>query len=117
MFSHFTKALQEGKDKTLSLGVKQAVNYKFKEIGEMLKFNLDSINKTIELEILLEGEKEPLHVTVHHYEITQEGDKHFLVARDITTSRQWINTLAKQYLAGQRLEIPTEYASMLKLVV
>ena len=116
MFAHFTKALQEGKDKALSLGVKQAVNYKLKEIGEMLKFNLDSERKTIELEILLDGEKETLHVTIHHYAIMQEGDKHFLVAKKIITSRKWMNTMAEQYLAGKKLEIPNEYASMLKLV-
>jgi len=83
----------------------------------MLKFNLDSKSKTIELEILLDGEKEPLQVSVHHYEITQEGDKHFLVAKDITTSRKWINVIASQYLEGQKIEIPNEYAAMLKLVV
>ena len=117
MFNKIKNALSEGKDKTLSLGVKQAINYKLKDIGEMRHFTLDSQKRTIELEIMLDGEKEPLHVNVQHYEITQVGEKHYLVAKDITTSRRWINVMAAQYLSGQKFEIPSEYAAMLKLVV
>ena len=117
MLDKFKNVFKETKDKTLSIAVKQAVNYKLKDIGKMLKFNLDSKNKTIELEIMLEGEKDPLNVKVQSYEITQDGDKYFLVAKDITTSRIWINVIAKQYLSGQKIEIPSEYATMLQLVV
>ena len=105
------------KDKALSKGLVMAVNHKIKEFGEMLKFNLDSKSKTIELEIMLDGEKEPLHVKVNSYELTEENGKSFLVAKDVVTSRAWINTVASQYLSGQKFEIPDEYAKMLKLVV
>jgi hypothetical protein len=105
------------KDKALSKGLVMAVNHQIKEFGEMLKFNLDSKSKTIELEIMLDGEKEPLHAKVNHYKLTEEDGKNFLVAKDVVTSRAWINTVASQYLSGQKFEIPTEYAKMLKLVV
>ena len=117
MFGSFKTLLLDGKDKTLSIAVKTAINYKLKELGEMLKFNLDSNTKTIELEILLDGEKEPLEVKINHYEISEENGKFFLVAKDISTSRKWINVVASQYLSGQQFEIPAEFASMLKLVV
>ena len=105
------------KDKGLSLTVQAAINHKIKEFGEMLKFNLDSKTKTIELEIMLDGEKEPLHIKVNKYEISEESGKHYLIANDIVTSRAWINTIASQYLSGQKFEIPSEYASILKVVV
>ncbi len=104
------------KDRGVSVAVQAAINYKIKEFGEMLKFNLDSKTKTIELEITLDGEKEPLLVKVNSYELTQEDAKHYLVANDIVTSRAWINSVASQYLSGQKFEIPAEYAKMLKLV-
>jgi hypothetical protein len=104
------------KDKALSKGLVMAVNHQIKEFGEMLKFNLDSKSKTIELEIMLEGEKESLHVKVNSYKLTEENRKHYLVANDIVTSRAWINSVASQYLSGQKFEIPAEYAKMLKLV-
>lgn len=83
----------------------------------MVKFNLDSKTKTIELEIMLEGEKEPLHVKVNRYSIHEEDGRHHLAASDIVTSRAWINTIASQYLNAQKFEIPSEYAKMLMMVV
>ena len=109
--------LKSIKDAALSKGLRVAVNYKIKEFGEMLKFNLDSKSKTIELEIMLEGEKEPLNIKVTSYALTEENGKSYLIANDIVTSRAWINTVASQYLSGQKLEIPVKYAKMLKLVV
>ena len=104
------------KDRGVSVAVQTAINYKIKEFGEMLKFNLDSKTKTIELEIMLEGEKEPLNVKVTQYSIKEEEGKHYLVASDIVTSRAWINTMASQYLSGQKFEIPEQYAKILAMV-
>ncbi len=42
------------KDATLSKAVKIAINHKLKEYGKMIKFNLDSDNKTIDLELMLD---------------------------------------------------------------
>jgi len=105
------------KDRTLSQCVSLAVNTKIKRFGKMLTFTLDSQNKTIELEILLKGEKEPLHLIVHRYEIIEESGRYFLIAERIVTSREWINIVAENYLKGQRFEIPEQYAKMLKMVV
>ncbi len=105
------------KDATLSKAANIAINHKVKEYGKMLKLNLDSESKTIELELMLDGEKEPLHVKVNHYKLNEEQGRHYLVAEDIVTSRAWINTVASQYLHGQKFEIPEEYAKLLKVVV
>ncbi len=105
------------KDIALSKGAKIAINHKVKEYGRMVKLNLDSKSKTIELELMLDGEKEPLNVKVNHYALSEERGKHYLVAEDIVTSRAWINTVASQYLHGQKFEIPEEYAKLLKVVV
>jgi hypothetical protein len=43
---------------------------------------------------------------VGRYEILQEGEKHYLVAKDINTSREWINIVASNYLENQKMEIP-----------
>lgn len=105
------------KDAALSKGAQVAINSYIKEYGEMLKLDLDSKNKSIEMEVLLEGEVEPLHVKIARYELTQEGDRHFLKIKGVTTSRAWINTLASSYLEDKRFEIPAEYAKMIKMVV
>ena len=44
------------KDKALSKAIETAINLKIKEFGKMLKLNLNSLKKTIELELMLKGE-------------------------------------------------------------
>ena len=105
------------KDRTLSAGVKMAVNTQIKEYGKMLKLNLDSKEKSIELEVLLDGEKEPLSVKVENYTLEEEQGKYFLKIYGVETSRAWINTIASSYLEGKAFEIPAEYAKMLKVIV
>jgi len=109
--------LKRAKDAALSKGAKVAINSYIKEYGKMLKLNLDSENKSISLEVLLEGEKEPLAVHVERYELTEENGRHLLKIYGIHTSRAWINTVAASYLEGKAFEIPPEYAKMLKVIV
>jgi len=117
MFGLIGNTIKAGKDAALSTGAKMAINNQIKEYGEMLKLNLDSENKSIDMEVMLEGEKEPLKVHVQKYAIMQEGDKHFLKIQGVQTSRAWINTIASSYLEGKTFEIPVEYAKILKVVV
>ncbi len=105
------------KDKTLSRAIALAVNTKIRKFGTMLDFKLDSRTKTIELEIMLKGETEPLFVKVQRYEILEENGRYFLLAERIVTSREWINVVAESYLQGQRIEIAPRYARLLQLVV
>lgn len=105
------------KDKTLSTGARLAINAQLKEYGKMLKLNLNSQEKSIELEVLLDGEKEPLTVKVDNYTLDEDQGKFFLKIYGVQTSRAWINTITSSYLEGKSFEIPTKYAKMLKVIV
>ncbi len=109
--------LRKLKDKALAKSLQVAINFKIKEYGEMLKLNLDSQNKKIDFEVMLKGEKEPLKVFVNEYEITEENGKYFLFAKDITTSREWINIVAENYLKGEKIELPEKIAKTLEILV
>ncbi len=105
------------KDAALSKSVKAALNRYMKEYGKMLKLELDSKSKKVMMEVMLEGEKEPLRVEVERYELTESDGKHYLKIYGIHTSRAWINTVAATYLEGKAFEVPEQYVSVLKLVV
>ena len=105
------------KDKALSKSLEVAINFKIKEYGEMLKLNLDSQNKTIEFTIILKGEKEALEVFINNYEISEEEGKYYLYAKDIKTSREWINIVAENYLKGEKVELPEKIAKTLQILV
>lgn len=105
------------KDAALSKGAKIAINSQIKEYGKMLKLNLDSTQKSIEIEVMLDGEHEALKVHIRNYEMTEENGRHLLKVHGVTTSRAWINTVASSYLEGKAFEVPEEYAKLLKVIV
>lgn len=109
--------IKKMKDAVLSKAAKIAINYQIKEYGKMLKLNLDSKQKSIEMEVMLDGEHEPLSVHVKNYEMTEEDGRYLLKVYGVTTSRTWINTIASSYLEGKSFEIPAEYAKMIKVII
>jgi hypothetical protein len=111
------KQLRGAKDTLLSGAIKATINSHIKEYGTMLKFNLDSDNKSIDMEVMLDGEVEPLTIHVDRYELITEGDHSSLSIHGVHTSRKWINVLAGSYLDGKRFDIPAQYVKMLETVI
>ena len=109
--------LQKMKDTALSHGARIAINTQMKAYGKVQKLNLDSKEKSIALEIMLEGEIESLSVHIETYELTETDGHHQLKVSGVTTSRAWINTVASDYLEGKAFDITEEYAKMLKSVL
>jgi hypothetical protein len=91
----------------------QAVMRKY---GEMTKLKLDTAQRSIEAEVELKGETQPIQVRVHEYEILQEGGTAYVVLKDISTSREWLTALARDFAVGRKFEVPERvrgYLSML----
>ena len=109
--------LQKMKDKALSHGARMAINTQIEAYGKVQKLNLDSKNKSIDMEVMLEGELEALSVHVDNYELIETDGLHQLKISGVTTSRTWINTVASAHLDGKVFNIPDEYAKMLKSVI
>ncbi len=106
--------LQKMKDVALSHGAKIVMNQHIGEYGEIVKLTLNSKFKSMDMEIMLDGEKESVKIQVEHYEITEENS---LRISGVTTSRAWITSLAYNHLEGKTFDVPHEYAKMLKAVI
>ena len=102
------------KDVALSHGAKMAMNQHLHEYGEIVKLNLNSKFKTMDMEVLLDGENECINIQVEHYEITDENT---LRISGVSTSKTWLTTLAHTYLEGKTFDVPDEYAKMLRIVI
>ena len=109
--------LKNMKEKALSHAVRLAINTQIKAYGKVQKLNLNSKNKSINMEVMLEGELEALSVYVDNYELIETDGLSQLKVRGVTTSRTWINTVASAHLEGKVFNIPDEYAKMLKAVI
>lgn len=86
--------------------------------GDMLNFQIDSAAKTVTLEILLKGEKEPVRLTLSGYEIrTDAAGKTAATISGATASREWIETLLREFAVGHEIDVPPKIASVLRLLV
>jgi hypothetical protein len=94
--------------------IRTALNAKFGRYGKVLTLKIDSSNKTIDVDVLLKGETEPIKIRVGQYEIRKEG-KPGLALTNIQTSRPWMTELAAAF--GPEILIPIEKAKLLGLVL
>jgi hypothetical protein len=104
---------RQGKDKAVSLALEKLVQRRAERFWKILNLRLDSKNKELHLEILLKGESKPIEIHVKHYEIISTGDRHFVIADDIDISREWMKTLALEYIGAKPFEIPVNYLKIL----
>lgn len=105
------------KDDTVSFLGKQAINLKMKRYGEMMDFQIDSENKRILLKVSLKGEPEPLIVTVNKYEIMKVDGKDFLIIRNVTTSKEWMNLIAEDFMKDKEVELPDKFSRIIKMIM
>jgi hypothetical protein len=96
--------------------IKKTFNRKIMRYGTVLNLNLDSKNKSITLDVLLAGEESPLKLEIGRYDIISHDDKYYLEINDVSTSRLWLNVLADETLNGEKIEIPSKIAKLLKVV-
>ena len=80
----------------------------------MLKLDINSGEKTINLEVLLRGESAPLQIHVGRYEFLA-GDQSGIKISQIQTSREWITELI-QALAPEHT-IKFNHAGLLKMIL
>ena len=87
-------------------GAREYFNHRYNSLGTMTTLEIDSKNKKASLELELKGETQPLRVDIADYEVTTAEGKTFIEIREFTTSREWINVLAREFLKGKKFEVP-----------
>jgi len=109
--------LGKTKDTILAQVTKLAINSQIKKYGNLSKLDLNTTNKSIDLEIILEGEYEPLIVHIRNYEIFEENNEYVLKIHNIITSRAWIDIAVIPYIESKALKLPSKYAKIIKKVI
>jgi len=105
------------KDKALSKGAKIALNTYISKYGNITKLSLNSRFKSMNLEIFLDGDSQPINVHIENYELVEKNSTYSLKISGIKTSKSWINTLAYEHLEAKEFSIPYEFATMLKAII
>jgi hypothetical protein len=119
------------KDKLLSEFVSSLISSYFKvnNYGEIKKFVIDTTHKTIYIESKLIGEKDDISIHIKQYEFqksekkdpcSQKGTGEFntyFIAKDVNTSKEWINRMAKNYLKEVKIEVKKSEYFILSLIL
>src|SRR5688572_20478535 len=104
----------DAKDRMVeSVALPMLNNVWLKPFGHATSLKLDSSNKSAEITLELKGEHTPIQIHVQDYEVLQEPAGTFVVVRAVSTSREWMTAMAREYVVGRKLAVPPEAAGMM----
>jgi hypothetical protein len=104
---------RQGKDLALSAAIEKIAEKYVSPFGKVLSFHLDSAGRSMKISVYLKGESEPVTVAIHEYEIVHQADTSFVLLKDISASRPWMEALSQEYLQNRMIKIPNHIAKML----
>lgn len=81
--------------------------------GRATSLRINSSAKTICIEAELKGESSPVRIEVNDYEIKQEGSRYLARVKGVSTSREWLTTLAMKHLRNVPFELPAQVGALL----
>jgi hypothetical protein len=107
------KALSRLKDRALQTGLLLFLRPKLKRYGDLRDITVDTSKKVLTLEIDLHGETVPLTVSQARYHLEKDGDRMFLIIRDVKVSKPWIQNLIEDHFDEVRLPAPDSLHGLL----
>lgn len=106
IFSSLAGALGNMKDRTIEACVRAFLNQKIEKFGSVANLRIDSVQRTICVQLALKGENSLIEVNVDGYEVIQEEGQVFISSQSFRASRGWIENLLREYVAGRKFQLP-----------
>ena len=112
------QALNNAKDRLLATGAKAHVNKLIERYGTLVDLQLNTVDRSLSLTLLLKGEGTPIEIRVHEYTLFTEDGQSVLVidGSKIDTSREWLTALIRDQVVEKRLVIPENLEWVVQLV-
>lgn len=104
------------RDRVFSASLKNLAQKYVGKFATIEDLAIDSSLRSMKAEILLLGEKEPFTFRIDKYEIVRKEGVCTLVMHKVSASREWVESLARNYLEGRALRIPSPIARVLTLL-
>ena len=98
--------LQSLKDSVVAGFAKRGIAAKIARYGELLAFSINSKEKTVNAQVLLAGETEPVDLIITAYHLEEEDDQLHLVIDGANSSRKWMNNLIDDFVIGSAFPLP-----------
>ncbi len=75
--------------------------------GKVTELRIRSREKSIALELLLEGEEIPVGILVERYRTTGKAGENALVVEKVSASRPWLQNLLEDLLVDKPVPVPS----------
>lgn len=95
------------KDSLASSAAKALLAGRIQRYGTLTELRIRSGEKTLAVEMLLAGEKEPIRIEVGRYRITGTSGAYQITLDNVTASREWIQLLLEDFVVGKSFAIPS----------
>ena len=109
--------LDKTKGQAVSLAARQFFNSYLEKYGTMLNFSVQPETKTISAEILLKGEQSPIKLHLSGYDIGGTAEKPVLRIAKAEASREWLETLLREFVEGKPFDLPPKAVPLLKMLL
>lgn len=87
-----------------------------KPYGTLTRLKLDTTARTIEADVELNGETQPVNLQVREYELREADGRATVVLKDIHTSREWLTTLMKNFVVDREFNLPDSVKKFLPML-
>ena len=87
-----------------------------KPYGTLTRLKLDTAARTIEADVELNGETQPVNLQVREYELREADGRATVVLKDIHTSRDWLTTLMKNFVVNREFNLPDSVRKFLPMI-
>jgi hypothetical protein len=113
------RVLRKTKDSLVAVGSKERFNQLIRPYGKVLKFQLNTQERTVFASFRLKGEVETIEFWVNDYQLIENKKREtFIVVngKDIETSREWLTKLIGDQLGRQKVLIPEQFSWLTQLL-
>lgn len=95
------------KDSFTSSAAKSLIAARLDRYGKLTDLRIRSRERTISVELVLEGELQPVTIHIGRYRITGSNSDHTLVIENISASRQWLQNLLEDVVVEKPFPVPS----------
>lgn len=94
------------KESLIVAALKPFLNGYLEDIGVIRELNIDTGSKQVSISVELKGEESPVDIDIKRYEIIEQDGKSFLIVKEVSFSREWINRAVDKWKPEMKFPIP-----------
>jgi hypothetical protein len=106
--------VRDSKDAALAIAARAFLNRRFSGIGTVDLLTIDTAAQSVELQLALSGETEPVRLDIRRYLLHMSNEAATVTIVDATASRPWLDKGLQTFIVGQPWAIPSTAAFALK---